>query len=203
MSDQQSQQQYLSHDNDYGVSNDSKIMSDTEDVAGKIFIGGLSWQTTEATLRYYFEKFGELSDVALMVDKRTGKPRGFGFIKMKDPAAADVVMANEHTIDGRLVDVKRALPRDKAPGPARSEACKIFVGGLSSEVTEKEFGDYFSKYGVVKDAVVMVDRNTGSSRGFGFITFEREETVEKVLSLEHEIKGKYVEIKRAEPREAM
>lgn len=85
----------------------------------------------------------------------------------------------------------------------RSEACKIFVGGLSSEVTEKEFGDYFSKYGVVKDAVVMVDRNTGSSRGFGFITFEREETVEKVLSLEHEIKGKYVEIKRAEPREAM
>lgn len=84
----------------------------------------------------------------------------------------------------------------------RSEACKIFVGGLSSEVTEKEFGDYFSKYGTVKDAVVMVDRNTGSSRGFGFITFEKEDVVEKVLSIEHEIKGKYVEIKRAEPREA-
>lgn len=48
---------------------------DLEDIAGKIFIGGLSWQTTEATLRYYFEKYGELSDVALMVDKRTGKPR--------------------------------------------------------------------------------------------------------------------------------
>jgi RNA recognition motif-containing protein len=41
------------------------------------------------------------------------------------------------------------------------------VGGLASEVTEKEFGDYFSKFGIVKDAVVMVDRNTGSSRGFG------------------------------------
>ena len=49
----------------------------------------------------------------------------------------------------------------------RSEACKIFVGGLASEITEKEFGDYFSKFGIVKDAVVMVDRNTGSSRGFG------------------------------------
>jgi RNA-binding protein Musashi len=84
----------------------------------------------------------------------------------------------------------------------RSESCKIFVGGLSSEVTEKEFGDYFSKFGNVKDAVVMVDRNTGSSRGFGFITFEKEETVDKVLNAEHEIKGKYVEIKRAEPREA-
>jgi heterogeneous nuclear ribonucleoprotein A1/A3 len=48
----------------------------------------------------------------------------------------------------------------------------------------------------------MVDRNTGSSRGFGFITFEKEETVDKVLKTDHEIKGKYVEIKRAEPREA-
>lgn len=41
------------------------------------------------------------------------------------------------------------------------------MGGLASEITEKEFGDYFSQYGIVKDAVVMVDRNTGSSRGFG------------------------------------
>ena len=57
-----------------------------EDVAGKIFIGGLSWQTTEENLRAYFERYGELSDVALMMDKRTGKPRGFGFVKMKDPA---------------------------------------------------------------------------------------------------------------------
>ncbi|RYY70219.1 hypothetical protein EON63_22865 [archaeon] len=46
-----------------------------DDTAGKIFIGGLSWQTTEATLRFYFEKYGELEDVALMVDKHTGKPR--------------------------------------------------------------------------------------------------------------------------------
>lgn len=48
---------------------------DIDDIQGKIFIGGLSWQTTEATLRYYFEKYGELSDVALMIDKRSGKPR--------------------------------------------------------------------------------------------------------------------------------
>lgn len=40
---------------------------------------------------------------------------------------------------------------------------------MASEITEKEFGDYFSQYGIVKDAVVMVDRNTGSSRGFGLV----------------------------------
>ena len=46
-----------------------------DDVIGKIFVGGLSWQTTEASLRHYFEKFGELSDAAIMTDKKSGQPR--------------------------------------------------------------------------------------------------------------------------------
>ena len=54
---------------------DDSAKVDIDDIQGKIFIGGLSWQTTEANLRYYFEKYGELADVALMIDKRSGKPR--------------------------------------------------------------------------------------------------------------------------------
>jgi RNA recognition motif-containing protein len=53
---------------------------------GKLFVGGISWQTTEDGLKYYFEKYGELSDVALMRDKMSGNPRGFGFVTFKDPA---------------------------------------------------------------------------------------------------------------------
>ena len=59
---------------------------------GKVFVGGLSWQTTADGLRYYFEKFGELSDVALMTDKRTGQPRGFGFITLKDPSGTKLFL---------------------------------------------------------------------------------------------------------------
>ncbi len=62
------------HDQNDNFADDSEKI-DLDDIKGKIFIGGLSWQTSEANLRYYFEKFGELSDVALMIDKRTGKPR--------------------------------------------------------------------------------------------------------------------------------
>ena len=46
-----------------------------EDTQGKLFIGGLSWQTTESNLRNYFEKFGKISDVTMQMDKRSGKPR--------------------------------------------------------------------------------------------------------------------------------
>lgn len=50
-------------------------ISDGDDIEGKIFVGGLSWATTEEGLRFYFEKFGEVADVSLMIDKRTGQPR--------------------------------------------------------------------------------------------------------------------------------
>ena len=50
-------------------------MTNHDDVEGKIFVGGLSWQTTEESMRFHFEKFGELSDIAIMIDKRTGQPR--------------------------------------------------------------------------------------------------------------------------------
>jgi len=180
-----------------------------EDTAGKLFIGGVSWQTTEDGLRTYFEKFGELVDVALMKNKHTGQPRGFGFVKFKESVGAsshaqkhlvhltaltppilppwsvvDVVLSTQHTLDGRTVDVKRAVPRDKAPVglktaapvpvPKPIETKKIFVGGLAPSVTEAEFRAYFDKYGLITDAVVMFDRQTQRSRGFGFITFENE-----------------------------
>lgn len=62
-----------------------------------------------------------------------------------------------HTIDGRNIDVKRAVPRDKmapvggGPGyPGVSESKKIFVGGLAPEVTETEFKDYFAQFGTIQ-----------------------------------------------------
>lgn len=182
----------------------SMVEGEPENTDGKVFIGGLSWETTSDSLRYYFEKFGELSDVALMADKRTGQPRGFGFVSYKDPAAVDIVLAQpSHNIDGRTVDVKRAVPRSQAPAPTsgRQESRKIFVGGLSPEVDEKEFNEYFTKFGPLQDSIVMYDKKTNRSRGFGFVTFETEEGVQAVLSSEHEIMGKWVEIKRAEPRD--
>jgi hypothetical protein len=69
------QQTYDDHDG-YGGGGGGNGGTDLEeDVAGKMFIGGLSWQTTEQTLRAHFERYGELTDVALMMDKKSNKPR--------------------------------------------------------------------------------------------------------------------------------
>mmetsp|Transcript_8688 Transcript_8688/g.13347 ORF Transcript_8688/g.13347 Transcript_8688/m.13347 type:complete len:103 (+) Transcript_8688:80-388(+) len=87
----------------------------SNDVTGKLFLGGVSWQTTEDGLKFYFEKFGKLKDCAVMKDKFTGQPRGFGFVQFEDASAVDKVLAEEHTIDGRVLDIKKAISREHAP----------------------------------------------------------------------------------------
>jgi hypothetical protein len=54
--------------------------------AGKIFVGGVNWETSEDSLRAHFGKYGVLTDAALMKDKYSGQPRGFGFITYEDPS---------------------------------------------------------------------------------------------------------------------
>ncbi|CAM6032472.1 unnamed protein product [Sphagnum compactum] len=182
---------------------------------GKLFIGGISWETTEEKLRDYFKAYGEVTETVIMKDRATGRARGFGFVIFADPAVADRVVNEKHTIDGRTVEAKKAVPRDEqqqnvprsssgGQGPAASHTRtkKIFVGGLASTVTEDDFRNYFAQFGTITDVVVMYDHNTQRPRGFGFITFDSEDAVDNVLLKPfHELNEKMVEVKRAVPKE--
>ncbi|GFP83656.1 heterogeneous nuclear ribonucleoprotein 1 [Phtheirospermum japonicum] len=183
---------------------------------GKLFVGGISWDTNEERLKEYFGAYGEVVEAVIMRDRTTGRARGFGFVVFSDPAAAERVVKEKHMIDGRTVEAKKAVPRDDqiltnrntgsnnsvqgSPGPGRTK--KIFVGGLASTVTETDFKNYFSQFGTITDVVVMYDHNTQRPRGFGFITYDSEDAVDRVLHKTfHELNGKMVEVKRAVPKE--
>lgn len=70
---------------------------------GKLFIGGISWDTDEERLKEYFSKYGEVVEAVIMRDRATGRARGFGFIVFADPAIAERVIMDKHMIDGRSV----------------------------------------------------------------------------------------------------
>lgn len=70
---------------------------------GKLFIGGISWDTNEDRLREYFESFGEVVEAVIMKDRNTGRARGFGFVVFADPTVAERVVKEKHMIDGRMV----------------------------------------------------------------------------------------------------
>ncbi|KAF5839703.1 hypothetical protein DUNSADRAFT_132 [Dunaliella salina] len=169
----------------------------------KLFLGGLSFQTSEDDLRAYFSKFGEVEDVVVMKDRITKQPRGFGFIKFQEPEAAQAaVLQGPHQIDDRMIDCKPSVPQGQGAAGAGSRARKVFVGGLSAETTEDEFRSHFQQYGPVAEAQIMVDYNSGRSRGFGFVTFEDEESVQRVFAAGpmQQVGAKQVEVKSATPK---
>ncbi|KAL5172845.1 Heterogeneous nuclear ribonucleoprotein 1 [Glycine soja] len=68
---------------------------------GKLFIGGISWDTTEDKLKEHFGNYGNALSTSIMREKNTGKPRGFGFVVFADPNILDRVLEDKHVIDGR------------------------------------------------------------------------------------------------------
>ncbi|KAL8690861.1 MAG: hypothetical protein Q9218_003792 [Villophora microphyllina] len=188
----------------------------------KMFIGGLNWETTDQSLKDYFSQYGEVQECTVMRDGATGRSRGFGFLTFRDPKTVNVVMVKEHYLDGKIVrpsisilfsalcdlfnekktslqfakiDPKRAIPRDE-----QERTSKIFVGGVSQEATEADFKEYFMQYGRVVDATLMMDKDTGRPRGFGFVTFDSEAAVDATFQGDMMILGKPIEVKKAQPR---
>ena len=74
------------------------------------------------------------------------------------------------------IDPKRAIPREE-----HLRNTRYFVGGLAPSTSAESMKDFFSTYGKVVDATVMVDRESGRSKGFGFVTFEDGNSAEQLV----------------------
>ncbi|KFQ05049.1 Heterogeneous nuclear ribonucleoprotein D0, partial [Leptosomus discolor] len=158
----------------------------------KMFIGGLSWDTTKKDLKDYFSKFGEVVDCTLKLDPITGRSRGFGFVLFKESESVDKVMdQKEHKLNGKVIDPKRAKAM-KTKEPVK----KIFVGGLSPDTPEEKIREYFGGFGEVESIELPMDNKTNKRRGFCFITFKEEEPVKKIMEKKYHNVG----LSKVDPR---
>lgn len=82
----------------------------------KIYVGNLAFSTTEAELRDLFSQYGPVSSVALITDRETGQPRGFGFVEMENGADAAIGALDGKEIGGRTLRVNEARPREDRGG---------------------------------------------------------------------------------------
>jgi RNA recognition motif-containing protein len=87
-------------------------------VGKKLYVGNLSYNTTEVQIRALFEQVGEITDVAIIKDRDTGKSKGFGFVEMStDESAAEAIKRfNGFTMDNRQLTVNEARPREERSG---------------------------------------------------------------------------------------
>jgi len=79
----------------------------------KLYVGNLSYNVTEEQLRQLFSQAGQIKEVALIMDRDTRQPKGFGFVEMTTQAEAEkaIQMFNEHELDGRRMMVNIARPK--------------------------------------------------------------------------------------------
>jgi len=83
----------------------------------KLYVGNLSFETTENDLQDMFEQYGKVSDVALMMDRTSGRSRGFAFVTMNDSTEANAALTafNGKEVQGRTLTVNEARPREERP----------------------------------------------------------------------------------------
>uniref|UniRef100_A0A8C6RGF6 RRM domain-containing protein n=1 Tax=Nannospalax galili TaxID=1026970 RepID=A0A8C6RGF6_NANGA len=121
----------------------------------KLFIGGLSFKTTDVSLRSHFE------------DPNTKRSRGFGFVTYTTMEEVDAAMnARPHKVDRRVVEPKRAVPG------AHLAVKKIFVGGIKEDTEEHHLRDYFEQHGKIEVIEIMTDGGSRKKQGFAFVTFD-------------------------------
>jgi cold-inducible RNA-binding protein len=88
-------------------------------MAQKLYVGNLSYSTSEAKLRTLFGEFGEIVSVNVITDRETGRPKGFAFVEMATDQAAQAAIGalNGKSVDGREIKVDKAQPpRDRGAG---------------------------------------------------------------------------------------
>jgi cold-inducible RNA-binding protein len=87
-------------------------------VSKKLFVGSLSWDTNDDSLRASFEQFGEVLDAKVITDRETGRSRGFGFVTLDDGSAGDAAIKamDGAMLDGRTINVSEARERTGGGG---------------------------------------------------------------------------------------
>ncbi len=86
-------------------------------MAKKLFVGGLSYETTEATLKEIFSQAGTVESATIIIDKMSGRSKGFGFVEMSSDEEAQkaIETLNGKEIDGKNVTVNEARPMESRP----------------------------------------------------------------------------------------
>ncbi|XVF76391.1 hypothetical protein PTKIN_Ptkin13bG0262800 [Pterospermum kingtungense] len=179
----------------------------------KLFVGNLPFSVDSSQLAGLFGSAGTVEVVEVKYDRVTGRSRGFGFVTMStvEEVEAAVQQFNGYELEGRALRVNSGPPPPRSgefsPRGARGAATfdasnRVYVGNLSWGVDDLALETLFSEQGKVVEAKVVYDRESGRSRGFGFVTYNSAEEVDSAIkSLDGvDLDGRSIRVSVAESR---
>ncbi|OAY77399.1 UBP1-associated protein 2C [Ananas comosus] len=168
-----------------------RAVADRDLAQRKLFIRGLGWETTTETLRSLFSAFGELEEAVVIVDKNTGKSKGYGFITFRHADGALLALKEpSKKIDGRMAVTQLASAgAGGAAGSAAAAAApaadvslrKIYVGNVPAEMPSERLLTQFASYGEIEEGPLGFDKQTGKFRGFALFVYKTVEAAQAAL----------------------
>ncbi|XWS66880.1 hypothetical protein CRYUN_Cryun05aG0238800 [Craigia yunnanensis] len=179
----------------------------------KLFVGNLPFSVDSAQLAGLFGSAGNVEMVEVIYDKITGRSRGFAFVTMStmEEVEAAAQQFDGYELEGRAMRVNSGPPPPRreefSPRGARGSATmgastRVYVGNLSWDVDDLALETLFSEQGKVVEAKVVYDRESGRSRGFGFVTYNSAEAVDSAIKSLNgvDLDGRPIRVSVAESR---
>ncbi|XP_042516179.1 UBP1-associated protein 2A-like [Macadamia integrifolia] len=185
------------------AANDPKVVEEIHRIADrdpahrKIFVHGLGWETTSEKLSEFFSQYGELEDCNVVVDKATGKSKGYGFLLFKHRQGAQKALKEpQKKIESRMTACQLASAgpvnmshsnsvshtQQQTQNPSHDNLPrKIYVGNVHSDIPADQLHAFFSKYGEIEEGPLGFDKLTGKSKGFALFIYKTVEGARKAL----------------------
>ncbi|KAL5984172.1 hypothetical protein ACLOJK_018276 [Asimina triloba] len=177
---------------DPGVAEEIHRVADRDPAHRKLFVHGLGWETTSDKISSFFSKYGELVDCNVVVDKASGKSKGYGFLLFKHRRDARRALRHpQKEIDGRMTACQLASTGPVAPQQQQQQgslgqqkdvlARKIYVGNVNPDIPASKLLSFFSRYGEIEEGPLGFDKQTGKSKGFALFIYKTVEGARKAL----------------------
>ncbi|XP_038971984.1 LOW QUALITY PROTEIN: 28 kDa ribonucleoprotein, chloroplastic-like [Phoenix dactylifera] len=153
----------------------------------KLFVGNLPYDIDSEKLAHLFDQAGIVEVAEVIYNRETDQSRGFGFVTMSSIEEAEKAVETFHRyeLNGRSLTVNKAAPRGTRVERAPREfepSFRVYVGNLPWQVDDARLEQVFSEHGKVIDARVVYDRETGRSRGFGFVTMSSKNELDDAIA---------------------
>lgn len=167
-------------------------MADQDPAHRKIFVHGLGWDTTADILKSEFSKYGEIEDCKAVMDRVSGKSKGYAFILFKKRSGARKALREpQKKIGNRMTSCQLAstgpvpAPPPTAPPVSEYTQRKIFVSNVSAEVEPQKLLEYFKQFGEVEEGPLGLDKHTGKPKGFALFVYKSVESAKRALEEPH------------------
>ncbi|ODQ67249.1 RNA-binding domain-containing protein [Nadsonia fulvescens var. elongata DSM 6958] len=167
------------------VEESAEVAAEPTSEPGTIFVGRLSWNIDDEWLGREFEHIGEIVGSRVILERDSGKSRGYGYVDFKNMADAEKAVAemNGKEIDGRPINVDISTTKPQSSGDRSNARASrfgdvpstpsdtLFVGNLSFNAERDQLFDLFSQYGSVISVRLPTHPDTEQPKGFGYVQF--------------------------------